>query len=214
MTRTNKIALRLLAGGLIGALLGPGLAHLVMYFDLSIGGVSLSPGGVVLAAVGGLYALMGLFVWVGVIWPALGTLILNVADEEDLRDRRSMLHGSAITCIALGLALIMLPFSGDGGPVRPGVALAALADALAITCGISWIAIKRKHYDELWRQLSADASAITLAMLASLMVVWGALAHVGWGPELDPLLVVAAPPGLFLLASFIAAGRRGLLLEG
>lgn len=211
MTRTEKTALRLVAGGLFGALIGPGLAHMVMYFDLPIGGVTLSPGGVVLAAVGGLYALMGLFVWVGVAWPALGALILNVADEEDLRERRGMLHGSALTCLALGIAMIVLPFSGPGKPITATAAFAVLVLALLLVGVVSWVAIKRKHYDELWSNLTAQASAITLMMLASLMVVWGAMAYLDLAAPLDPLLAVAAPPGLFLLASFIAAGRKGML---
>lgn len=212
MTRTEKMTLRLIAGGLFGALIGPGLAHLVMYFDLPIGGVTLSPGGVVLVAVGGLYALMGLFVWVGVAWPALGAIILNVADEEDLRERRGMLHGSAITCLALGIAMIVLPFSGSGKPITATAAFAVLLLALAVVGALSWVAIKHKHYDELWSHLTAQASAITLTMLASLMVVWGAMAYLDLASPLDPLLAVAAPPGLFLLGSFIAAGRKGMLV--
>lgn len=212
MTRTNKFILRLLAGGLFGALIGPGLAHLVMYFDLPIGGFTLTPGGVVLAAVGGLYALIGLFVWTGVIWPRLGVLILNVADEEDLRERRAMLHGSAVTCLALGAAMAILPFAAKSGPIAPVTALSALALALVLAGVVSWSAVVRKHYDELWSHLTAETSAITLTMLALLMIVWGALAFLGWTAPLDPLLVVAAPPALFLLSSFIAAGRKGLLL--
>jgi len=212
MTRTEKMALRLIAGGLFGALVGPGLAHLVMYFDLPIGGVTLSPGGVVLAAVGGLYALMGLFVWVGVAWPTLGALILNVADEEDLRDRRGMLHGSAVSCLTLGVAMIVLPFSGSGMPIAAVTAIAVMLLALAVVGALSLVAIKHKHYDELWSHLTAQASAITLTMLASLMVVWGAMAYLDLASPLDPLLAVAAPPGLFLLASFIAAGRKGMLM--
>lgn len=212
MTRSNKIGLRLLAGGLFGALIGPGLAHLVMYFDLSIGTVTLTPGGVVLTAVGGLYTLMGLFVWVGVIWPQLGVLILNVADEEDLRERRPMLCLSALTSVALGAAMVFLPLSGQGGPIAPAMGLAGLVLALLLTFVSSWSAIAQRHFDELWRRLTAEAAATSLAMLSVVMIVWGSAAFLGWAAPLDPLLVVAAPPALFLLACFIAAGRKGMLM--
>lgn len=213
MTRSNKVALQLLAGGLFGALIGPGLAHLVISFDLPIGGVNLKPGGVVLAAVGGVYSLMGLFVLFGVVWPRLGAVILNVADEEDLRERRTILLVSALTCIALGVAMVVLPFAGPGGPVRTGIAAIVMIGALGLAGYLTWISIRDRHYDELWSHLSAQASAITLAMLASLMVVWGTLAYLGMASPLDPLMIVAAPPGLFLLASFIATGRKGMLTQ-
>jgi len=211
MTRSNKFALRLAAGALFGALVGPGLAHLVMYFDLPVGGFSLTPGGVVLAAVGGLYVLMGLFVLIGALWPSLGTLILNVADEEDLRERQAMLRASALVSLGLGAALALLPFAGKDGPVAPQAALAALAGALVLGMVHSWLATKRRHYDELWSHLSIEAAVIALIMLSVLMLIWGVMAYLGMAGPFDPLLAVAAPPGLYLLSSFIAAGRKGLL---
>ncbi len=211
MTRSNKFALRMVAGGLFGALIGPGLAHLVMYFDMPIGRITLSPGGVVLAAVGGLYGLIGLFVAVGMIWPALGVLILNVADAEDLRDRREMLLVSAVTCLVLGLAMLLLPFTGVGKPIAGQTALATFAAAAVVLVVSAWMAVKQRHYDELWSRLTAEASVLTLVLLTALMMVWGLWAHLGGAALADPLLVIAAPPGLFMLACFIAAGRRGML---
>ncbi len=214
MTRSGKNALRLLAGGLMGALLGPGLAHLVMYFDLPVGGAVLTPGGVVLAATGLVYLLCGLFVWVGVLWPKLGALILNVADEEDLRERSAMLNGGAATCVMLGLAMTLLPFAGPDGPVAADTALGVLAFALVMTGVVAWVGITRRHYDEMWNQVTLEASAIALAILAPLLILWGALVHLGWIAALDPLLVIAALPALLILGSIIALGRKGMLDAG
>lgn len=211
MLRRNKIALRLLMGGLFGAMVGLGLAQLVMYLDVPTVGFRISPGGAILAFVGALYVLMGLIVWIGVSSPKLGVKILNVVDEDDLRDRRPLLHGSAVTCLALGVAMVTLPFAGDAGIVSRPAALLIVAVALAVSGLISWVAVRDRHYDEFWSHIVAQASAVTLALLASLMVVWGSAAHLGLMSPPDPLLVVAAPPALFLLASIIAVGRKGLL---
>ena len=204
----RKMALQ----ALIGALAGGGGMLAAMWL---LEGETLAwrPSQIILAGVGLIYALMGLFVGLGVLAPrAFGQRMLNVADAEEIVEERANMGGSALSSILIGAALALLAYTtvdGANAPVSAPAAfwivLALLAIGTAITLPI-W-----RRLDELWRRLTIDASAIAGNILLVLCVVWGgaAAAELVAGPH--PLDLVSAAFGIFLLATFIAVGRRGMM---
>src|SRR5690606_30845267 len=73
------------------------------------------------------------------------------------------------------------------------------------------LALFGDEFVELWRRLTIDASAIAGNILLVLCVAWGAAAAAGLTAGPHPLDRVSAAFGIFLLASFIAVGRRGMM---
>lgn len=201
----RKVVIQMLAGGVFGAAASLAVARWFPQLDDAV-----SPGGAALAGVGVVYAFMGLFVGLGVAFPGLGARMLNVADIDDLADQRALLAGSAVCCTALGLAMMLVAISEPLGPVPGTLAVAALALSMVVAAAIT---IVQWHlYDELWRGISMEASAVTLGIVFPIVTIWAALAHIGSAAPIDPLGLIALLAAAMLLASFVAAGRRGLLV--
>jgi hypothetical protein len=202
----RKLAIQLIAGAVVGAVAGFALSAVMVPQLENVAG----PGGFALAGVGLIYAAMGLFVGLGLLFPGLGAKVLNVADRDDLSDQRAMLVGSAVSCTVLGAALLLVALSGPQGLVPGALAVSALAFALVLLAAVT--VLQWRLYDELMRGVSLEASAILAGIVFPVVALWAALAHSGQAAPLDPLGLIALLSGAMLLATFIAAGRRGLLL--
>jgi hypothetical protein len=201
----RKIVLQLAAGGLFGFVSAMAVGWALPELDTPP-----SPGAAALIAIGLIYTIMGLFVGLGVVLPGLGARLLNVVDREDLADQRAILAGSAVSCIALGLALMLLALAGPQSEVSNVLAIGALAFAMILTTAITMLQWQR--YDELMRGISLEASTFMAGIAFPVIVLWAAFAQTGLAGPIDPLGLVALLAGSMLIASFIAAGRRGLLL--
>lgn len=201
---------------LLGALVGGAAGYFALDIYAWSGGdpeaARINPMRLLLSGVGMLYLLMGVFVGLGTLVPRAGAKLLNVAGSEDLIDQRAMLLGSSVSCGAIGAALMLLAASGAGGFISDGLVLASLAFALVLSIVLT--ILQWRHYDELMRQVSWESSAFALALLFPALVAWAALAHLGWTAALDPLGVIALAAGTLLLGTFIATGRRGMLIQG
>ncbi|MEQ1540741.1 MAG: hypothetical protein ABL926_00665 [Novosphingobium sp.] len=196
--------------GVLGAVFG--LAVMVPF--LRFAGPFLAQSGtgaIALSGVGVIYLLMGLMVGLGTLMPGPGSKLLNVAGPDDLTDQRRVLLGSAAASLFVGAALLALSLAGPAGLVPDGLALGALALAflLCVVIGV----LQWREYDELMRQMSTDCGSIAFMMALPGLGAWAALAHLGRVPPFAPLWVLAAMALALLIASFIAAGRRGLLIQ-
>lgn len=202
----RKLVIQLVVGAVFGAVVGFGMSVFLLPQLESEKDV----GAFALATVGLMYTVMGLFVGLGLMFPAVGAKVLNVADRDDLADQRALLTGSAVICLALGLALLLLALSGPQGQISGVLAAGALAFALALSVVIT---VKQwKLYDELMRGISMEASAFTTAILFPVVSLWAVLTHLGLAGPIDPLGLIALLAGTMLVSSFLAAGRRGLLM--
>jgi cytochrome bd-type quinol oxidase subunit 2 len=166
--------------------------------------------GVIVALIAGLsYAVMGLGVGLGAMASRQGAVFLNVEDAQELRDERANLVPSAIGCILLGLFLIVLALAPvERGPVSQLWTVAAgscLAGLLAV------VIATRNRGDELMRQVSLEASTLTLYLAMTLLSVWGMLAHLALVPWLSPLSVIAGLMMLQLAMIFWVVGRKGMM---
>ena len=204
----RKMALQALVGALAGA--GGMLAAMQLLEGEALGWQSPQ---IILAGVGMIYLLMGLFVGLGIAVPArIGQRLLNVADAEEIVEERASMGGSALTCIAIGATLALLAYStvdGANAPVTTATAFWIMLTLLVAGTLVS-IALWR-GFDELWRQLTIDASAIAGNILLSVCVIWGGAAAAGLAAAPHPLHLISLAFGSFLLATFIAAGRRGMM---
>ena len=166
--------------------------------------------GMFAACMGMLYVILGLFVGFGAAVPGAGSRFLNVEDAEELREQRSMLVYSAISCCLAGVFLLILSV----GPVAAGE---GRSSALALAAGLCLVAaivsgkLCLDRCDELMRQICAEASVLTLNLGLVLLSAWGALAHLGLVAWITPLGLLSGFSLFYLLVSFWVVGRRGML---
>jgi hypothetical protein len=202
----RKLTVQLVFGGLVGAALSLGTAVVFEQQASAANGIW----GFVLFIVGAMIAVMGVFVGFGLVFPALGAKLLNVADRDDLADQRAILTGSAISCMALGAALMLVALSGPEGPVPGSVAIVALACSMVLMVVIT--IAQWRYYDEMMRNVSLEASAWMAALLFPAIMLWATAVHIGQVAAIDPLALIGLLAVTMLLATFIATGRRGLLM--
>ncbi len=163
-----------------------------------------------LVSVGLIYAIIGIFIGAGLLAPKLvGARLLNVEDAEELTEQRRILTGSSICMVAIGGALIMLAISGPGGYLPPVAGFAAIVASVAVALIITlrdW-----KYYDELTLRVTLEASYLAFAVFCLIIWLWCSGAWVGWIAAPGPLAIMALISGLYLLAIFIVAGKRGMM---
>lgn len=200
----------------VGAIAGAGGMVAMLAFIEAQGGLDWSPSAIILLGVGFIYALMGLFVGIGTIAPRLfGQRMLNVADVDEIVEERANMGASAISCLILGAALMLLAqavaaeAAGSIALVSPVAAFwILLAVLIAFTAVSVWM---WRGFDELWRQMTVDISAITGNLLLLVAIIWGGAAAVGLAAGPQPLDLVSIGFGALLLACFVAAGWRGMM---
>jgi hypothetical protein len=195
------------AGAVMGAAASIAFMELVGKSRLDTG----DPG-VVVAMIAGLsYGAMGLFVGLGILAPRQGAMFLNVEDAEEIREQRATLWPSAVACMLIGMFMLVLALAPEGeGSGRTGWALGAgacLAGAWAVALAT------RGRTDELLRQVSLEASALTLHIALLGLSLWGLLSHLGFVAWMSPLTLVAGLALLYLAAIFWSAGRKGLMAD-
>lgn len=208
----RKMAMQALIGAIAGASGMVAVTSLMEQQD----GLDWTPSQIILVGIGVIYALMGLFVGLGTLAPRLfGQRMLNVADADEIVEERSGMGSSALSCLILGAALMLLAYAvaaeaaDVAALVTPATAYGILLVVLTGFVGVSiWM---WRSFDELWRQLTVDVSAITGNVLMLVAIIWGGAAATGltYGPH--PLDLVSLAFGSMLLACFVAAGRRGMM---
>jgi len=196
---------RMLGGAVVGAA-GTGV------FLVFVGepNMDLKDPGIMLAIVSGLsYVLIGLIVGVGLASPKAGAKFLNVEDAEEIREETPKLWMSAICCVLIGTFLLALAMAGGllGNEAALAIAGACLIGMLVIG------AMSAKRCDELTRQLSLEASAWSFYAMLLFAGGWAALAHLGYVAWISPLAFASALPLLLLVAIFVIAGKRGMLMR-
>ncbi|PKP86947.1 MAG: hypothetical protein CVT78_07245 [Alphaproteobacteria bacterium HGW-Alphaproteobacteria-17] len=208
----RKMAVQAVIGGIAGA---GGMVAVLSLVD-GQGGRDWAPSAIILIGVGLIYALMGLFVGIGTLAPRLlGQRLLNVTDAEEIVEERAHMGASAVCCLVLGMALMLLAHSvataAEGGAalVTPPVAYGLLVAVLSVFALVSaWM---WQSFDELWRQLTIDTGAVAGNLLIPVLILWGGASAVGLTDSPNALDLVSLSFGALLLACFVAAGRRGMM---
>jgi hypothetical protein len=188
------------------------VACLLVVWSLDAGGFGEVGGSEAAAlAVGAVFLFIGVMMAVGLASPAFGARYLNVEDAGDLREQRPVLWPSAGAMAAWGLMLVLLAVGGPAGSLSPSAALAGAGALLAISVVLTLVAWR--VMDELMRGLSTEAGNMSYYLVALVGGGWAMLAHLGFVTAPAPLDWLTILTGLALPASFIVAGRRGLLAQ-
>lgn len=171
-----------------------------------------NPQRLVALCVGLIFALMGLFVLFGTAVPKPGSVLLNVADEQELRDRSPDLRNSGLMCVLIGAILMTLSLTAT--ETSSGL-LSTRVGTIILVAGIAAITVAgfamRGMGDELDRALSTEASALAMHASTILFGGWGILSYLGHVPFVGPLGLLSGMTAMYLAAIMWVAGRRGLL---
>lgn len=135
--------------------------------------------------------------------------LLSAETTEDLRARGRLLIYDSISMAALGLLLILLSIAGPGGALSPKVALAGALVLFGIAIVMPFAAWPLM--DELAHALHRETSRMAFNLISVVGGGWAMLAHLGYVAAPAPLDWVSMFILFLLAASFISAGRRGLL---
>ena len=207
MATTKNATKKFLFQMLVGAAFGAGATAALLAL---LGGtwIDTADGGTMIAVIAGVsYTLMGLLVGFGAIAPATGARILNVEDADELREQRGSISWGAIGSVLIGVFLLALAFSGpDAGR---GTALAVAGASLLGLLGVAYWS--RGRTDELTQKVSTDSAALAFQIGLVAIAVWGALAHLGYAPWIEPLALIGSASLLQLAAIFWVAGWKGML---
>ncbi|GAA4005030.1 hypothetical protein [Sphingomonas humi] len=207
-SKGRKVLLQLVLGGISG---GVGMFALLSLLERQQG-LTDDKTRVVVLGVALVYLLMAAFVGLGTLLPGVGARTLNVECAEDLREQRKALVIGSVTMLlaaaflgALGLA----PTPAMAGPLTQG---AATTLAIAAGAGLIIMSIRYRNLgDELMQTVAREANGIMVSLLFLVLCGKSAAAQLGYAPPLTPLALIAAFFALYLLAMFVAIGRRGLL---
>ena len=206
--KARKVVVQLLLGGICGGL---GMAASLWFFE-GWSGAKVEPVQALAIGTALIFGLMGLIVGLGALVPGVGARTLNVEDREELEEQRSTLLIGAVTFILVAALVGVLSLSGGVN----ATAILATREATPIVAIIAvalivWSLIHRNRGDEMMRAAAKDAGVAAINLIFLVFGGWAGAAHLGLVPMFEPLLFVAGFFALYLLAVFIAVGRRGLL---
>ena len=195
----------------IGAIVGFAASYGVLnYIDSdAVGG--LDPSATIAALVGALYCMIAVGMLFGVASPRLGARFLNVEDADELREQQRVLALSGIAMVFWGAALLALALAAPDGPVPQQVALAVGLGGLVI--GVVLSVMVYRASDELMLAINLEAAALSYGLAFAAISLWAMLAHLGYASAPQPLDLLTLFYVLVLLASFVAVGRRGMLVR-
>lgn len=203
----RKVLLPALAGGVIG--FGAALA-LGSFADTGwVGGLSRSAEIALIG--GGLYIVIALMTLLGTLNPKTGARFLNVEDEGELAEMRTVLVNSCVAMALWGAALMALALAGPG-PVPAALALALALGGLVGGAFFAWRSWKLS--DELMAAVTTEANSLTAKLAFALLGGWGMFAHLGYAAGPQPLDLLTGFYVLSVLATFVTVGRRGMMRLG
>jgi hypothetical protein len=195
---------------LLGVVVGAGSAALFIGFGrryLPLDDLA----GTAAATFGLVYVVIAVSLLLGLAAPRAGAHFLNVEDAEEIRDHRPMLGYSGASMALCGVLLLIAAMAEAllaGGVSRAALAIAAGSCLIgAIVLGVRSAAFQ----DELMRQVSYEACALTLYATMLIYGAWAVLAQIGLVEWMSPLALLASLAIIQLLAAFWVVGRRGML---
>jgi hypothetical protein len=128
--------------------------------------------------------------------------------DDEYADTRIMLLWAAIGLLTYGLILGIVVFSSSYEGAPNWLALAALIAALIgqLTCNfILW-----RRYDELYREVTRTACAVSYVIVEAIIILWAGLSMFGFQVRFDPMAVLVVVMSISLITTLTVSVRRGL----
>jgi hypothetical protein len=128
--------------------------------------------------------------------------------DDEYKNTRTLFFWAALGMFAYGLILGITAFYGKdtGGP--NWFALAALCCAVAGQWACSYILWRR--YDELYREVTRTACAISYVVVEVLIVLWAGLTLFGFPVRFDPMAVLVVMMTISFVTTLTVSLRRGV----
>lgn len=197
----KRLVLPMAAGGVTGfAAVRFGHEHVEQLVSL------IAPDRIAGVAVGFLGLMVAAACFIGTFFPSSVARSYDVAPGEDVSEEISLIRWSALAALFYGLFMLTLSLSALVTPFVAGLSM-----ALSLIGAIATNAYLWRRYDELWREITAQASVITFTLFHYILLAWAALAVLLDGAGFGPVNVVSALLGLFIIASIRATARRGMV---
>ena len=194
----------------IGAVVGGLSMGLALTLIDGLKGATLDVDEVVALGAGVIYFIIGLFVGLGTMFPMAGSELLNVEDEEEIRDQQHMFGWSSFAMVLVGILMLALVLGSPGFDILSRTPAAALIAACLI--GVAWVGyITRNDADEFGNRLSRDSGQAMLALAAALFGGWAILSNLGFVPMFTALGFLGGGLLIYLIAIFLVATRLGLI---
>ena len=135
--------------------------------------------------------------------------LLTEDQHEAILDRVRALSYGLFAAAAIGLTLVVMSLAGPGGPLPPMTALFMVGVLIVVraTLGLAM----RPLLDELSRALGRETGSSAFYLITIIGGGWSILAQLGFVPAPAPLDWLTLLTVTMFAASFIAAGRHGLL---
>ena len=135
--------------------------------------------------------------------------LLTVEQSDAILEKtRAMTYG-LLAIAAMGLTLVVLSLAGPGGPLSPVAALVAVLVLIVIRATLSFKT--RPLLDELSNTIGRETGVGAFYLILIIGGGWSILAQLRFIPALAPLDWLTLFTVVLFAASFVAAGRRGLL---
>lgn len=129
----------------------------------------------------------------------------KVAPGEDVSEEVSLLKWSAVDGLFYGVFLLTLSFAGRLDNLATGTLMAASLLAVIAINFYLW-----RRYDELWREITAQACTTTFIWFHYILLGWAVLAILFDGAGFGPVNVVSALLAVFTIATIRATAQRGM----
>ena len=135
--------------------------------------------------------------------------LLTEEQHEAILDRVRALSYGLLAVAAMGLTLVVMSLAAPAGPLSPTIALVLVVVLVAIRATLSLAT--RPLLDELSRTITRETGCGAFYLIVIIGGGWSILAQLGFVHALSPLDWLTLFTVTMFAASFIAAGRRGLL---
>ena len=203
--KLKKTFFALAIGAFIGFLGASATMRILETERFAGGGTSVE----IASLVGLFYLIIGLMVGLGALNPKAGAKVLNVEDEDELREQRRQLLYSSLAMVLAGISLAVVAHAGSAGPIDPAIAL-----GIYVVCSVIavFVSLKsRKYSDELMQAVGTETSSLSFYLVVLFGGTWALLAHLGYLTAPQPLEWLTMFWAVMLLATFIVVGKRGML---
>jgi hypothetical protein len=128
--------------------------------------------------------------------------------DDEFSNARPMLVWAALGLLIYGaiLGILAMAVGTEGAP--NWYALAALMVALAGQWIVNFILWKR--YDELYREVTRTACAISYVLIEAMILLWAGLSIFGFQVSFDPMAAVVLLMSISLVTTITVSVRRGI----